>query len=516
MSWFKSRKAAVILALTLVLLLAGCGQGGKGTGTGSDGKPVYGGTLTVAVPTDPDGLDPHKTPAAATDEIAVNIYDGLVGVDSKGNIISAIAKEWKVSPDGTEFTFILKDKVFFHNGRELTADDVKFSLERIQAPETAHPRAADFGAIQEIQVVDPKTVKILLSRYDAAFLSTLTAVNAAIVPKEAASDLKQNPVGTGPFKFVSWTPDQEVKLVKFDKYHEENGFPYLDEVVFKIIPEPATALINLKTGAVDVIPRLEGEKAAEIEKGSDTKTISGPQNLVQLMAMNNVRKPFDDKRVRQAIYFAIDKKAILEGAAWGYGSPVGSHMSPQSPYYVDLNAAYQYDPEKAKALLAQAGYPNGFETTIALPEPYQFHRRTGEIIADQLSKVGIKANLQVVEWGKWLDEVYKQRQYDLTVVGHVGKLDPHGVLGRYASDRKDNYMNFKDEEVDRLLQEGLTTVDTEQRKTIYGQVQTILAREAASYYIMDPHQIVALRKNVEGWEIYPVYVSDVRRVYKTK
>lgn len=515
MSWFMNRKATVSLALTLVLLLAGCGQGGKGTGTGSDGKPVYGGTLTVAVPTDPDGLDPHRTAAAATDEIAVNIYEGLVGADPKGNVVPALAREWKISPDGTEYTFFLKDKVYFHNGRELTADDVKFSLERIMAPETAHPRAADFGAIKEIQVIDQKTVKIILSRYDAAFLSTLAAVNAAIVPREAVAELKEKPVGTGPFKFVEWLPQQQVKLVRFDKYHE-NGLPYLDEVVFKIIPEPATALMNLKTGAIDVIPRLEGEHAAEVEKGAETKIFSGPQNLVQLMAINNARKPFDDRRVRQAIVFAIDKKALLDGAAWGYGTLVGSHMSPQSPYYVDLNAAYDYDPEKAKALLAEAGYPNGFETTITLPEPYQFHRRTGEIIADQLSKVGIKANLKVVEWGKWLDEVYKQRQFDLTVIGHVGKLDPHGVLGRYASDRKDNYMNFKSEEVDRLLKEGLAAVDPEQRKKIYGQVQRILAQEVASFYIMDPHQIVALRKNVQGWEIFPVYVSDVRRVYKTR
>ncbi|MFZ5436713.1 MAG: ABC transporter substrate-binding protein [Bacillota bacterium] len=512
----KSRLHMVLVIVLVSALVAGCTgkQGGDVKPPVAEG-PVYGGKLVVAIPTDPDGMDPHKAASAAAEEILFNVYEGLVTSDTEGNIVAAIAKEWTVE-DNRVYTFKIREGVKFHNGRTVTADDVVFSLERIMNPETGHPRLSEYKVVEKVEKLDELTVRITLKEPNAPFLSNLAAVSGAIVPKEAVDTLKDKPVGTGPFKYVDWTTGQHIKLEKNPDYWKDN-LPYLDEVEFRIMADPAAQLMALKTGDVDVVPRVANESASEVEADPNLKLLKAPQNLIQLMTMNLKREPFNNLKVRQAINYAVNKAEIIEGAMWGYGTELGSNMSPVMAYwYKDLTGTYPYNPEKAKQLLAEAGYPNGFETTLALPAPYAPHVRTGEIIADQLAKVGIKVKLQVIEWGVWLDDVYTKRNYDMTVIGLTGKLDPHIVLMRYESTYSRNFFNYENPEYDRYLQEARVIADPAKRQEIYYKLQEFLARDAVAVYIQDPSLLIAMKKEVEGWQVYPVYVADISRVYKSK
>lgn len=472
-----------------------------------------GGHLVVAVPIDPDTFDPHRAVAAATKEIDFNIYQGLVGYDAKGQIIPALAKSWEISDDGTVYIFTLRENVLFHNGRTMTADDVLFSLNRIRDEATGYPLTWH-KQIHRLEALDDEKILLELKAPYAPFLSELA--DAAIIPKESVATLATQPVGTGPFKLVEWVMGQHVQLAKFEGYWEA-GIPYLDAVTFRIMPDPSTAILNLKAGTVHVIPRLSADVAWQVEQDPALQLLSGPMNTPQLMALNMDRAPFSDIRVRQAINYAIDKDLLIEGAAWGYGSKIGSNMSPvMEMYYTDLADFYPYDPEQAKALLAEAGYPQGFQSTLSLPADYDLHVKTGEMVAAMLAEVGIDLKLELVEWGSWLDRVYTKRDYDLTIVGLAGKLDPHTVLNRYTSDYPRNFFNFRNDEYDTLIEEGLHVTDVARRQAIYRRSQEILAEEAAALFIMDPNDLVAMAKGVTGWQYYPKYVDDVAHVYFEK
>ncbi|NLJ86448.1 MAG: ABC transporter substrate-binding protein [Firmicutes bacterium] len=475
--------------------------------------PKSGGHLVVAVPIDPDTFDPHKAVAAATREIDYNIYQGLVSFDTEGRIVPCLAESWETSDDGTVYTFTLRPNVFFHNGRSLSTEDVLFSLERVRDDATGYPMMWP-KQIEEIVTLDDSSIRVQLKAPYAPFLSEL--VDAAIIPKEAVAQLATKPVGTGPFRLVEWVMGQHVKLARFDDYWEQ-GLPYVDTVTFRIIPDPATAILNLKAGAVHVIPRLSPDVAWQVEQAPDLKLLKGPMNTVQLMAYNLDREPFSDKRVRQAINYAIDKDLLIEGAAWGYGTKIGSNMSPVVDlYYADLADYYPYDTAKARELLAAAGYGQGVSVTLSLPAEYDLHVKSGEMVAAMLGEVGIEVNIELVEWGTWLDRIYTKRDYDMTIVGFTGKLDPHTALNRYTSDYGRNFSNFRHEEYDKLILEGLQATDIARRQAIYSRCQEILAEEAVAVYIMDPNDLVAMRSDVAGWRYYPKYVDDVGHVYFDK
>jgi len=258
---------------------------------------------------------------------------------------------------------------------------------------------------------------------------------------------------------------------------------------------------------------VPAQEIAGIKEEPGIKVIQQPFNGIQLLAINNAHSPFDDLRVRQALNHAIDKQAVIEGAQWGTGVPIGSHMPPVSDFYVDLTARYPYDPDKAKALLAEAGYPNGFETIIALPQPYDFHIRNGEVIADQLAKVGIKARLETIEWATYLEQVYYGRDYALTTLGHTGRLDPDPFLNRYISDSKEDYMNYNNPRYDELAKEGAISTDPARRHEIYAEMQRMLADDAVAVYLLAPLSSVGLREEVQGWQLYPIDIYDLRMVW---
>lgn len=495
-------KKYLLVYLLITILIAGCAP------------PVNKSALVVAIPADPDGFHPHQSVAAASAEIAFNIFEGLVKAAPDGSIIPALASGWQITADGRCYTFSLRQGVKFHNGRELTGADVVYCLTRLADPEIS-PKARDFTGVESITAVDNQVI-INLSRPDAVFLALLTEFGASIYPSEAEEQLSSQPIGTGPFVLTDWEPNNALTLTRFEQYWDP-GRPKLAKVTLKIIPEPSAMVSSLLTGHVDLIPRLEPDYLHQVDGVDKLKIIDSPMNLVQLLAINNSRAPFTDIRVRQALNYAVKRADIIEGAGWGKGTPIGSNLTPaMGSWYTDLTGMYPYNPERAKELLAEAGYPEGFSVTMHLPAPYPLHRNAGEIIADQLAAVGIKVKLQVIEWADWLEQVNSNRDYQLTVVGLTGRLDPHTMLNRYQSDSGRNISYFNSPEYDDLLRQGLAAADLEARTPIYHRLQTILAEQAANVYLMDPSQIAVMSNDITGWANYPVYVLDLGALARTE
>lgn len=468
-------------------------------------------TAVIAVPDEPPSLDPTTNAAAAIDQVLnQNVYEGLVRATPDGKIVPALAESYEVSPDGLTYTFHLRKGVLFHNGQPFTARDVVATFTRDKAPAYGHPHPEYYTNIHTITAPDPYTVIFHLDQVDAAFLSVLALGDSVILPAILPPDIKDHPVGTGPFRFVEWSLGDHLTLARFKHYYRP-GVPKLDRVTFRFMPDPASALAALLSGDVDIDARVPAEIAIGVKNNPAIKTIAGPQNLVQILAINNARTPFNDLRVRQAIAYALDRNAIIQGSMFGYGTPIGSHLTPTSPYYVDLTGLYPHDPTKARTLLAQAGYPHGFTTTMTLPQNYAIHVRTGEIIADQLSRVGINVQLKLVDWGQWLARVYHQADYDLTVIGHVGKLDPGLMLTGYGAARKNYYFRrgYDNPTLDALLAQGMRTLNEIKRKKIYAQAQEIIARDVVNYFIQDPDQIFLLKDGLTGFSLYPVYLINV-------
>ncbi len=475
-------------------------------------RPTPGGTLTIALAAEPSGLDPTTNPSAAIKRVVhYNILEGLLKVDRKGKVVPALAKSYSISKDGKEYTFVLYPEIKFHDGKPCTSEDVKYSLERLLDPKTAAPFRMFYEGIEAIQVVDPTTVKIKTKKVDSNFLFNMARGDAVIVPRQAIDQLKSAPVGTGPFKFAEWQRGDSVTMIKNPDYYRK-GVPYLDKVTFRFISDPSAQLAALRAGDVDVIAYdLAPENAPALEKDARFKVQKGNTTTDVILAMNHSKKPFSDPKVRQAITLAIDRKAVIQGAVAGYGTPIGSHMDPTNPYYVDLSNLYPYDLGRAKQLLAEAGYPNGFEAVLKLPEPYAYARRSGEIIADQLSKAGIRLTLEVIPMGQWIDRVFKNADYDLTVMGHAEPFD----LEIYG--RPNYYFRYNNPKFQELLRKAEEEMSEPARKKLYEQAQRLLADDFVNVYLFIYPALPAMKKEVMNWwKDYPTIVVDVSEVYLQK
>lgn len=465
--------------------------------------------IVVAVMQDPDFLDPHRAAASGTYEMMFNVFEGLLKPDSKGNVIPAIAESYSISPDGLVYTFKLREGVKFHNGKEVTMNDVLYSLNRLKGSDEVRGLSSDFEKfVSKIEAISDRTVEITLNTLNTDFLDKF--INA-IIPADNP-DHERNPIGTGPFKFVAYQPGQRVVIAKFNEYWNPD-LPLVDEVEFRIIPDNQAALMSFMAGEVQMLPRLDAIQA-DILMGK-YNLISAEQNMVQLMAMNLAREPFDDLKVRQAINLAIDKEEIIEIVANGYGTALGSNMSPiMERYYQEgLEDYYKTDVVAAKSLLAQAGYPEGFKTKITVPSNYQFHVDTAQVIVEQLKKVGITAEIELIEWSIWLDRVYTGRDYEMTIVGLTGKLSAYDILKRYLSDYPRNFYNYFNPRYDELVNSAIKQTDIDKKAALFKQAQVLLTEEAVAVYIMDPNFIVALAPNLFGYNVYPLYVQDMSTLY---
>ncbi len=469
--------------------------------------------LRVAVATEPPGLDPTTNAAAVIRQLLhYNLYEGLVQVDEKGELNPQLARSWQVSDDGRTYTFQLRDGVLFHDGTALDAEVVAASFRRAQDPQIGHPRQEQYEIIETIEVVDQLEVRFHLREPQAAFLSLLALGESVIVPTNA-DELARNPVGTGPFQLREWRPADRLVLERNADYYVP-GLPKLDRVEFRFIRDPAAQRRALLAGNVDVVIEVTPEVAVELAARPGFAVISGPSNLVQVLSINNGRPPLDQLAVRQALAHAVDRRRIIDQVFFGYGTAVGSHLTPALPYYVDLVDLYPHDPSRARQLLADAGHEGGLSLTLTLPSNYAQHVRTGEAIAAQLEEVGVEVRIQLVDWATWLERVFSQGDYDLTVIGHPGRLDPALMLSVYGSQRPDYYFRreWESAELNQLLEEGAVELDRERRQEIYRRAQEILAEEVVNVYLQDMDAILAMRETVRGVVILPIYALDLTDV----
>ena len=510
----KRLTAFLLLAALLCAALTGCGGGSteqtpaeKDPST-PDAAPVAN-EITVGIAQDlDDSLDPHKTVKAGTREVMFNVFEGLVKPTPDGDLTPAVAESYTVSKDRLTYTFTLREGVKFHNGDTVTAEDVVYSINRCAAAtETGIVQVEAFSVIQSIEAVDERTVTITIAEPSNEFLSYLTV---AVLP----ADYDQQdtaPIGTGPFKFVSRAAQDSVVLEKFNEYW---GTPAnLDKVTLKIIENADSLMMSLQSGAIDLCSHLTSTQVAQL--GDDFNVAEGTMNLVQAMYLNNAEKPFDDVRVRQALCYAVDKQAIIDIAFDGYGSPIGSSMYPAFGKYFDdsLTNYYTKDVEKAKSLLAEAGYPDGFEMTITVPSNYQPHIDTAQVLVEQLKEINVTAKIELVEWGTWLSDVYAGRQYQSTVVGvDASNMTARALLERFTSTAGNNFINYSDADYDALFAQAQACYDDAEQTGIYKEMLTNLTENAANVYIQDLADLVAVRKGLEGLNFYPIYVLDLSTV----
>ena len=515
----KKKLLALFLALVMVgAVLPGCGDGSKDPGgqgnNGKTGEPVKGGEITVGIAQDlDDSLDPHQTVAAGTREVLFNIFEGLVKPNSDGEMIPAVAEKYTLSEDGTTYTFTLREGVKFHNGQTVTAEDVVYSINRCAAvPEGQEkPLVAAFSAVKSVEALDEKTVAVTIAQRDLEFISYMTA---AIIPADYENQ-DTAPVGNGPFKFVSRTPQQDFVMERFEDYW---GAPaWLDKVTYKICENADALVMNLNGGSIDLCAHLTSAQASQLNQ--NFQVLEGTMNLVQAIYLNNQAKPFDNQLVRQALCYAIDRQGIMDMVADGHGTAVGSSIYPAFTKYFlpELVDKYPHDVAKAKELLAQAGYPDGFDMTISVPNNYQPHMDTAEVVAEQLREAGINVTIQPVEWSTWLDTIYNGRQFQATVVGvDAANMTARAMLERFTSDYGKNFINYNNPAYDTLFQQAINAQDEATQTDLYKQMESMLADTAANVYIQDLCDLVAMRQDLGGLKFYPIYVLDLSTVYLTQ
>lgn len=512
----------LLFALTLILVLGGC-RGEKEEGKEStlnstssqetNAEPTMGGSIVVGISQDLDSLDPHKSVAAGTKEVLFNVYEGLVKPDSSGNYIDAVAKSHTISKDGKTYTFQLRDGVKFHNGAEVTAEDVKYSIERCAGiTEGGTPLIAAFSNVKSVEIPDKKTIEIHLKQADTEFLAYLIV---GIVPKNV-EDYNKNPIGTGPFMYDSRSPQDYVKLKKFDEYWDQDHQAYLDEVTFKVVSDSSALVNGLKSGAIHMAARISIDETASLDPNAFI-IYEGGSNLVQALYLNNAKEPFNDIRVRQALCYAVNRQEIVDMVSDGKGTVIGSSMFPAfKKYYMpELADYYKQDIQKAKELLKEAGYPNGFTFTMTVPSNYQKHIDVAQVLVEQLKQIGVNAKIELVEWDSWLSDTYANRNYQATVVGvDAAYLSARALLERFTSDYSRNFINYSNPKYDELYEQVQKSTSDEEQVKLYKEMETLLTEDAANVYIQDMNNQVALNREYSGYEFYPLYVQDMAKIYK--
>ena len=524
----KTRKLLALLLLLGLLSAALCGCGGGSTGKPAESKPTDASTgteapadsqpaeahsneITVGIAQDLDeSLDPHKAVAAGTKEVMFNVFEGLMKPTPEGDLIPAVAEKYELSDDQLTYTFTIRDGLKFHNGEPVTGTDALWSIRRCMPGGEADIQVVEaFSAIQHAEA-KTNTVTLTLDKPNNEFLSYLTL---AVLPQNYDQQ-DTAPVGTGPFKFVSRAAQDNIVLERFDDYWGEKA--YLDKVTYKIIENADSILMSLQSGAVDLFAHLTSTQVAQL--GDDFNIEEGTMNLVQAMYLNNAEKPFDDVRVRQALCYAVDRQQILDLAFDGYGSLIGSSMYPAFGKYFDdsLTNYYPHDVEKAKALLAEAGYPDGFSMTITVPSNYQPHIDTAQVIVEQLKEVGVTAEIQLVEWATWLSDVYAGREYQATVVGvDASTMTARALLERFTSTAGNNFINYNSPLYDSLFVKATSSGGDAAQTEFYKEMEADLTKNAANVYIQDLADLVAVRKGLEGVTFYPIYVLDLSGIHYT-
>lgn len=461
--------------------------------------------ITVGMQLEPPNLDPTSGAAAAIREVTyANLYEGLTRFGPDGSIQPALAHRWDVEADGKVWTFHLREGVKFHDGTTMDAEDVKFTLDRARAEDSTNAQKQLFAGIESVDVVDAKTVRVTLKAPSGNFDFNMAWGDAVIMGPESVATNATNPVGTGPFRFGQWVQGDRIELVENADYWGEK--PALKQATFKFISDASAAFAAMMAEDVDVFPVFPApETLAQFAGDPRFQVLTGSTEGETILGMNNRRAPLDNVKVRQAIAHAINRQDIVDGAMFGYGTPIGTHFAPHHPDYLDLTGLSAHDPEKARALLAEAGV-SGLKLRMHLPPP-TYARRGGEIIAAQLRDVGIETEITNVEWAQWLEQVFRGKDFDLTIVSHVEPAD----IGIYA--RPDYYFQYGKPEFVAIMDELAVTVDSARRSELNQAAQRMIAEDYVNGYLFQLAKAGVANARLQGlWENSPAPVIDLTGV----
>jgi peptide/nickel transport system substrate-binding protein len=456
---------------------------------------------------EPPILDPTANPAAAISEVLYgNVYEGLVQFAADGSVLPKLALSWDVSDDGLTYVFHLKGGVRFHDGSAFDAAAARFSLNRIIAADSVNPQRSRLRAIRTVEAVDPETLKLLLSQRSGGLLQSLAFGSAVMVSPQSAQNNAVQPVGTGPFRFLRWRRGDSITLERNPDF--QGAQPELDQVTFKFIADPTAAFAALMAGDVDAFSNYPApESFAQFAADPRFAVFTGTTEMETVLGLNERIAPLSNVLVRRAISYALDRHAIIDGAMYGYGTPIGSHFPPRNPAYVDLTGVYPHDVAKAKALMAEAGYPNGLSVTLKLPPP-SYARRSGEIVASQLAQIGIRVRIENLEWAQWLDQVYTRHNFDMSIVGHAEPLD----YDIYARD--DYYFGYSNPEFKALISALDDSVEPAKRTELLQQIQRKLSLDAVNGFLFQYPRLDIWNAHLHGVGFDNVLgVVDVTHAY---
>lgn len=449
--------------------------------------------LAIGLQQEPTSLDPTADATASIDGMLMqNVYESLTTVNEAGEVAPNLAAGWEISEDGLTFRFRLVEGAKFHDGTGFDAEDVKFSFDRAMAPDSANPSKGIFASIESVTVAGPAAVEIRLKRKDAFFLFNLAQGDAAIVAPESAATNNAAPVGTGPFRFDGWTRGDRLTLAK-NPDHRAASTVTIDKVEFRFIADAAAASAALLAEEIDAFPGFPApELLPQFEADPRFRVEVGTTEGEVILAMNNSKPPFDDIRVRRAISHAIDRSEIIEGAMYGRAAPIGSFYPPHGPAYVDLTGAWPHDTETAKALLAEAGVA-GATLTLRVPQ-FPYATRSAEIIQAQLAEAGLNVQVENVEWGFWLDEIFKKLNYDMTIIAHTSPND----LGNFARGPKYFY-GYEDAEFVALWEAISAEVDPAARNELERKAQRHVTDRAVHGFLFQLPQLGVYKAGVTGF-----------------
>ena len=488
------------------------------------------GTLVVGLVAEPVNLDPAQVTDLNSTRVGRRIVETLVTFpDESTQIVPGLAESWTIGKDGLHYTFKLRKAVTFHDGTPFDAEAVKFSIERQIMPEHPFNKVGKypfanyfFGNVKAVEVIDPHTVDFVLKEPRASFLAVLTASAASIVSptavKKLGVDYPSSPVGTGPFKFASWDRGQRVVLEKNPGYWK---YPVkIDRVVYRPIVEDQARLTELLTGALDLIVGTPPDFVAQLEGSPRVTLLKQVGAHVWYLGINNQKKPFDDKRVRQALNFAVNKDAIVRDVLKGTGSLSHGPVLPNTWGADPALKAYPYDPERAKKLLAEAGYGNGFSTTLWVPESgsgMQSPVAMSTVIQSNLKAIGVNVALQTMEWGAYLAKLRTKEQDLFALSWMAGNEDPDMVMYPllHSSQWTPNGPNralYKNDKYDELLHQARLTTDQKKRAELYREAQRILVDDAPWVFVDHEIQTAAHAKRVQGFKLHPSFDLRVETI----
>lgn len=477
------------------------------------------GTLPLAVPSafaqanksamvlgmalEPPGLDPTANAAAAIGEIVLyNVFETLTKINADGKVTPLLAESWEVSPDLRTYTFKLRKGVKFQNGEPFNAQAVKFSFDRAGGEKSTNKDKRTFANLST-QVADEYTVVLINKEIDPDLPFLLGQPTAVIFEPKSADNNATQPVGTGPYTLQNWVKGSSLVLSAWDGYRNAPAIK-LKRVTFRFVSDTAAQATAVLAGDIDVFQRIGTRVVPQFKANPNFQVILGGSRAKTILAINNKKKPLDDARVRRAILAAVDRKAVIAGAADGFGVPIGSHYVPGAPGYVDTTGINPFDVEKAKKLLAEAGVKTPLELTMTVPPP-PYARQGSEVIAAQLAKIGINVKIQNVEWAQWLANTYGgAHNYDLSIVSHVEPFD----LGNYA--KADYYWGYQSKEFTAVFDKIKSTGSDAERNKLLGDAQRLLAQDAANGFLYQPQFPTVAKKGVKGlWTAMPIFCNDL-------